>query len=167
MTDFLSKYRNAKLPNPQSDFVESILNELSSQIYTEWKNKNIFTYVGTSQGHGDGYIIITLNLMSGSNRNQYFYRLIEVEQPIDRAYSVKIRAFQNPPTDWKEIDSAQKFREELVNIMGEPRIQIIIEMVRQMGETIRAWAKEDAEISSRLSEKLDDGLGNKDKLTDV
>lgn len=142
MTDYLLKFRTAKQPNPQNEYAENILNELSQQIYKELNEKKIFTYIGTSQGHGDGFMIITLNLMSGTNKNQYFYRLIEIEQPIDKAYDVKIRAFQNPPTEWKDIHSPKELKDELIEIMGDPRIQIIIEMVNQMGKTIASWEDE-------------------------
>jgi hypothetical protein len=127
----------------QNDYSENILKELSEQIYSEFKDKNIFTYVGTSQGHGDGIMIITLNLMSGGNKNQYFYRLIEIEQPIDKAYDVKIRAFQNPPTEWKVIASSEELKTELINIMGDSRIHVIVDMVSQMGKTIDAWEKDE------------------------
>lgn len=141
MTDYLSKFRNAKQPNPQNEYAEYILNELSEQIYEVLKEKKIFTYVGTSQGYSDGFMIITLNLMSGGNKNQYIYRLIEIEQPIDRAYDVKIRAFQNPPTEWKDIHDSNELKGELIEIMGDPRIQIIVELVSQMGKTIESWDK--------------------------
>jgi hypothetical protein len=143
MTDYLSKFKMGKNPNQQYETSELILNELSNQIYSELKEKNINTYVSTSQGYGDGKMMITLNLMSGNNRNQYFYRLIEIEQPIDKVYEVKIRAFQNPPTEWKNISSAKELKEELVEIMGDSRIQIIFEMVSQMGKTIENWDKDE------------------------
>lgn len=164
MTDFLAKYRESKFPNPKEDFADYILNQLSEQIYQEWKDKGIYSYVATSHGHGDDIMTLSLNIMSAGDKNQYFYRLIEIEQHIDRAYKVNIRAFQNPPTAWKEISSASELKTELIEIMGDPRIKIIVEMVRQMGETIRAWEKES---STKLSDKLDDGISNKDNLADV
>ena len=139
MTDYLSKYRNTKKTQPKVESSESVLTELSEQIFKEFKDKGLFSYVGTSHGHGDGFMIITLNLMSGNTNNQYFYRLIEIEQPVDQVYNVKIRSYQNPPTEWKEISSAEELETEIIEIMGDPRFQVIVEMVSQMGKTIDTW----------------------------
>ncbi len=143
MTDYFSKYRNSIHTDLEIEYAERILNELSEQMYIELKDKNIHTYVANSQMLGDGLMNISLNLFSGSQKNQFFYRLIEIEQPIDKAYDVNIRAFQNPPTDWKIIHSPKELKEELIEILGDKRFVIIIEMISQMGKTIKSWDNEE------------------------
>ena len=142
MTNYFSKYSKSVIPSLQIDLPYNIILELSEQIDQKWKDKKISSYVGTTQGQDEGFMTITLNLISGPESKPYFYRLIEIYQPIDVIYPIKITAFQNPPTEEKVIESATKLREELIEIIGDPRIRVIIEMLRQMGETIANWIKE-------------------------
>ncbi len=155
MTDYLKKYRETILDDRSSQFAEPILAELSSQLHNEWKDKGIITYVSTSQGSIEATITISLNLMSGSNDRQYFYRLIEIEQSMDATYPVMVRAFQNPPTDWHKIEKPTDLKNHLIEIMGDVRIKIVVEMIRQMGETIRSWQKEKDEMGEEVKRRAE------------
>ena len=143
MTDYLKNYKkqtNALINN--TDSAESILNEVAEQLYKEWRGDEIYITVNTSQEESQGNVTISLKLASGSIRKQFYYRLIEIEQPMDKYYKVKIRAFQNPPTDWMIIDDADSLKEAIIEILGDKRITIVREMIKQMGNTIRVWEKE-------------------------
>ncbi len=162
MTDFLSKYRLPASTSPQVEKADILLNALCEQLYFEWKAKGIriIPYVTTSQGLGmaaTGTVTIHLKLMTDTPQKQYFYDLIEVEQPIDRHYPVTISAFQNPPTAPKTINTPTELRNELIEIMGDKRIKVVVEMVNQMGKTIQSWT---------LKSKLGDDIANKDLLSD-
>jgi hypothetical protein len=142
MTDFLKKYKAKGVETIKTELAEAILNELAEQLYKEWKAEQIFPFVATSQAEGDGYMIVSLKLMSGNEEKQYYYNLVEVKQPLDKEYEIEFRAFHNPPTTWKVVSSPSQFRDELVEIMGDPRVKIVKHMIAQMGNTIRTWIEE-------------------------
>lgn len=140
MIDYLEKFKQNDF-TPDNSYPEGKLNTLSEQIYTLVK-PDIVSYVSTSQGIHEASRSINLNLMAGPDNNPYFYRLIEIEEPLGSTYPVQFRAFLNPPTEWKEINNPTELDAEIVSLMGQARVKIIITQLKTMGQTLHDWNKE-------------------------
>ncbi len=141
MTDFLSKYKQNQ--NSQTEkSAEEILNELSQQLNKEFINDGIFSLVISSGTYGEGHKVINLTLSSPTTKNEYFYRLIEIKQPIDKYYNIEIRAFQTATTDWITIKDSKELEVQLTEFLGDPRFMIVISMIKQNIDLMKSFEAE-------------------------
>ena len=108
MEDFFKLF-DERFTNAGNDKnAETILKSLCAQITQRWISDNIVATIITTSGDQQNYITYAVNLSIPDSNKYYSYRYIEVKQPIDSYFPVKISAFQNPPSAPKKIENAEE-----------------------------------------------------------
>ena len=122
MTDFLSKYDSGGQPVGR---VEQTLNDLVKQLNLRWNPKRIVAIVVKSSGDLETYITYALHLTTPKVLNYYSYRYIQIKQPVDNEFPIKVTAFQNPPLPETAIHSTEALTDWLIDIVGDIRTRIV------------------------------------------
>lgn len=140
MIDYFSKLNDEPL---QEKTFHSSLVEASEQFSNKFKNsKKLVAYVSTTETDSTSYMKIVLTLMTLDNKSPYYYNLVEIKQEIGQNEKSDIQSFTNPPSE-KETISLDELDNYLVDkVFGSHRFKIVLEMLTQMGRTIKGWESE-------------------------
>lgn len=136
--EFDKKFKNEN----NEDSIESVLIGLSEQIIERYSTKALDASVTTAVGSDSKERTIALYLYSLIGNN-YSYRLINVNQPIDREFPITVSAFLNPPTAEEEINDITSFKVWITSkVIGDVRMRIVTDHLEKMGVNIKEWREE-------------------------
>lgn len=76
------------------------------------------------------------------NGNDYNYRFIELECKPDRDYLLKVYAYQSGNVNFGECKDEDELYETLRKIFRDPRLRIVFEQLKNIGNTIESWRKD-------------------------
>ena len=144
MVDYFSKLNKAQINNTFYDKLVQVSEQFSKKYS---KSHKLTSYVASGESSHDSKLEITLNIMTLDNSTPYFYTLINVKQEIGEESKAMVSAFVNQPTDKTEI-LIEDFDDFIINdVFGIIRFNVVIEMVSQMGNTIKQWENESQEFN--------------------
>jgi len=138
------EFSNEEATNVNETTPLKILEELSKTISEDVEKTNILgiTMTFTISEQDTIKEIKHILYLFPKNGNDYNYRFIEVKQNIDSIYPIKVIAFQNSITDFGTCANDDEFYETLKKIFSDPRIKIVFDQLRNIGNTITAWKNE-------------------------
>lgn len=121
-----------------------ILNEQANAINREVEKTNILSFVlSFSIGINDKIDKVkhTLYLLP-KNGGDYNYRFIELEGKPDCDYPLTIYAYQNGNINFGECKNEDDLYEVLKKVFIDPRLKIVFEQLKNIGNTIDSWKNE-------------------------
>ena len=133
-------FKDTKSQSINSNEFYDILIEVAKQfheIYSE--SHKLSAYVGSQESSWDGFIEHRLTIMTLENRSPYFYNLIRVKQAVGNFDKAEVSAFLNPPTDPEMVNPIQFDAFIINNVINTQKFRDIIEMMHQMGKSIKSW----------------------------
>ncbi len=121
-----------------------ILQEQVKAINKDVKKTNILGVVMTiSIGTNDQISEIKHVLyLFPKNGNDYNYRFIELVSKPDSDYPLTVYAFQSGNINFGVCEDENELYETLTKIFKDPRLKIVIEQLKNIGNTIESWKNE-------------------------
>lgn len=76
------------------------------------------------------------------NGSDYNYRFIEFEGKPDNDYPLTIYAYQSGNLNFGECQNEDELYDILTKIFKDPRLKIVVEQLKNIGNTIESWKNE-------------------------
>lgn len=139
MADLKKKFSFDNKKGFEKNIVLEILEALTETINRNTKETELFANIVTVTGTDIGDISYVLYLLPVYGNN-YNYRYLELTQPIDNYFPIRISAFQSPPETFNAEDENQLFN-ILNHVYQDKRTQIIFSQLKNIGKTLKDWKK--------------------------
>ncbi|MFD2938526.1 hypothetical protein [Flavobacterium notoginsengisoli] len=77
------------------------------------------------------------------NGNDYNYKLIEISSNPENDYPLQVYAYQSGNINFGKCKTEEEFYETLSKIFTDPRLKIVFEQLRNIGDTIESFKQEE------------------------
>ncbi len=77
------------------------------------------------------------------NGNDYNYKLIEITNNPENDYPLQVYAYQSGNINFGKCNTEEEFYEKLSEIFKDPRLKIVFEQLRNIGDTIESFKQEE------------------------
>ena len=121
-----------------------ILNAQAEALNKDVDKTNIFGAVMTLSIGKNGLIDTVKHVLRlfPKNGNDYNYRFIELVGKPDIDYPVTVYAYQSGNINFGECKDEGELYKTLIEIFKDPRLKIVFEQLKNIGNTIEGWRNE-------------------------
>jgi|GEM_PF-3951835 len=142
--DFFKEFDNKFKKTKEANNLETVLQNLSKQVHDRYNKFGIDSYVISSSSSDSKFREMSF-VLSTTSGTSYTYHLMRIKLPIDGEFPFRVTAFLNPPTEEFTFENTDysDFIDWVVNdVIGNVRMRIVTEHLRQMNNTISSWEEE-------------------------